>query len=39
MDENTLRNEIELNKWGDTYEIIPQNMLNHPKVSTIFLIF
>lgn len=37
MDVNTLRNEIELNRWGQQYQIVPQQMLHNPKVSIIFL--
>jgi len=33
MDEKTLRNEIELNRWGHEFEVIPQKMLLSSKVS------
>lgn len=38
MDESTLRYEIELRRWGHEHQVIPQKMLNSPKVSNIFLV-
>lgn len=35
LNENALRNEIELHRWGHSYEVIPQNMLKSSKVSYI----
>lgn len=32
MDENTLRNEIELSRWGHIPEVIPEKMIQNPKV-------
>lgn len=37
MNEITLRNEIELNRWGHDFKVIPQNMLKNSTVSFIFL--
>lgn len=33
MDENKLRTEIELHRWGQDFEYIPKNMLTSTKVS------
>lgn len=37
MNETTLRNEIELNRWGHEFKVVPQNMLKNTTVSFIFL--
>lgn len=38
MDENALRYEIELNRWGHEPEVIPRNMLKSSTVSLITLV-
>lgn len=37
MNETTLRNEIELSRWGHDFKVVPQNMLKNSTVSFIFL--
>lgn len=37
MDENTLRNEIELNRWGHIPEVIPKKMSQNPQVNTAII--
>lgn len=33
MNETTLRNEIELNRWGHDFKVVPQKMLKNSTVS------
>lgn len=38
MDDNKLKNEIELNRWGHMLEVIPRHKLKNVNVSYIFYV-